>query len=552
MTIVSEDDNSWKYWLLKFGLILSLLILVVSLLKLSIIKGGYYKEIARENKIVESNIPAARAEIWDRKGRVVAKSVYQYFKLDNGSKIYQGSGDFDGYKFEGKDLAFEVKRQYPYGEAMSTVTGYVGKVNDNEIKTQKCGLLLDGSDITGRGGVEDFLDCQIRSVNGKRLIEVDALGNYIRELGREEPEIKKNINLSIDAYWQEKIYKLLGGKKAVVIISEPKTGKIISLVSSPAFDPNVFSFSQDNKKIEEYLNDRNDFPMLNRAVSARYHPGSVFKIVISTAGLESEVIEKETLVEDTGVLKVGEYSYNNWLWTKRGQTDGWLNIVTAIKRSNDIFFYKLGEMLGVDRIKEWALKFGYGNKTGVEIKGEVVGVVPDDKWKRETKGEAWYLGNTYHLAIGQGDLDVTPLQVNLMTNIIANKGKKCKMSILKDTKVECIDLRIENNTWKTVIEGMKLACKTDGTAWPLFNFKTEIACKTGTAEVGDGSNETHAWLTAFAPADDPQISITVLVERGGEGSDVAAPIVGDILKEWFNEPETLVPRYDDNKKVVYQ
>jgi len=547
-----EDENSWKYWLFKFCLILSLLILVVNLFKLSLIKGKYYREVARENKIVESSIPAARAEILDRKGRIVAKSVYQYFKIDNGNKIYQDSGDFDGYKFEGRDLAFEVKRQYFYGEAMSLVTGYVGRVNNNEIKMQKCGMTLSGDDVVGRGGVEDFLDCDIRSRNGKRLVEVDALGNYIRELGREEPEIKKNINLSIDAYWQEKIYKLLNGRKAIVIVSEPKTGKIISMVSSPAFDANVFSYDQDNQKIQEYLNNKQDFPMLNRAISARYHPGSVFKIVVSTAGLESGVIDKQTLIEDTGVLKIGEYSYSNWLWTKRGQTDGWLNIVTAIKRSNDIFFYKLGELLGVDRIKDWALKFGFGKETGIEINGEAKGVVPDDKWKRESKGEPWYLGNTYHLAIGQGDLDVTPIQVNQMTNIIANRGQKCKMSILKDTKVECNNVGIDNESWNTVVEGMKSACKTEGTAWPLFNFKTEIACKTGTAEVGDGSKDTHAWLTAFAPANDPQISITVMVERGGEGSDVAAPIVGDILKEWFNEPNTLVPRYDANKKVVYE
>ncbi len=235
-----EDENSWKYWLFKFGLLLSLLILVANLLKLSIIKGKYYREIARENKIVESVIPAARSEILDRKGRVVAKSIYQYFRLENGNKIYQDSGDFDGYKFEGKDLSFEVKRYYPYGESMSMVTGYVGRVNESEIRLQKCGVILNGNDVVGRSGVEDFLDCEIRNKNGKRLVEVDALGNYIRELGREEPEIKGSTILSIDAYWQEKIYKLLGSKKAVVIMSEPKTGKIISLVSSPAYDPNVF------------------------------------------------------------------------------------------------------------------------------------------------------------------------------------------------------------------------------------------------------------------------------------------------------------------------
>jgi penicillin-binding protein 2 len=538
-----------KYWILKFGLVLSLMILLTNVFVLDVIKGSYYKDLARANKAVESVIPAPRAQILDRKGRVVAKSVYQYFKVEDGNKIYQESGDFSGYKFEGKDLAYEVKRQYPYGESMSMITGYVGRINDNDTKENKCGIKLNNDEVMGRSGIENYMDCEIRGTNGRRLVEVDALGKYIRELGRVEPEVSKDINLSIDAYWQDKIYKLLNGKKAVVIISEPKTGKIINLVSSPAYDPNAFSYEQDNKKIKQYLDDKEGFPLMNRVIAARYHPGSVFKIVMSTAGLESGVINKDTLYEDTGIIKVGDYSYSNWLWSKSGATDGMLNIVTAIKRSNDIFFYKLGEALGLDRIKTWADKYGYGQKTGVEISGEVEGIVPSEQWKQSTKGEKWYLGDTYHLAIGQGFLDVTPLQVNQMTNIIANKGVKCKMSILKDSKVECTSLGIKNENWETIVEGMKAACKPGGTAWPLFNFKTQIACKTGTAEVGDGSNDTHAWLTAFAPADDPQISITVMVERGGEGSDIAAPIVGDILKEWFNEPNTLVPRYSE-KKVV--
>jgi len=543
-----ENFLPWKYWLLRFGLVLSLMILLTVVLKLNLIEGSYYTKAARSNKILESVIPAARADIVDRKGRVIAESVYQYFKLEEGNKIYQSSGKFDGYKFEGKDLAFEVRREYPYGESMSMITGYVGKVSDEDIKKDSCQIRLKKTDIIGRGGFEAYNDCSIRGKNGKRIVEVDALGQYVRELGREEPEIKPKISLSIDAYWQDKIYKMLEGKKAVVIMSQPDTGKIISLVSSPAFDANDFA-NQNNQKINDYLNNKDGLPLLNRAVSARYHPGSVFKIVVATAGLESKVIDKTSLIEDTGVLKVGDYSYKNWLWSKSGGTDGMVDIVKALKRSNDIFFYKLGEMLGVDRIKNWSEKYGFGARTGVEITGEVEGVVPDGDWKKKTKGENWYLGNTYHLAIGQGDLDVTPLQVNQMTNIIANQGVKCKMSLLKETKAECQSLGIRDETWATVIEGMKQACKPGGTAWPLFNFKTEIACKTGTAEVGDGSKDTHAWLTAFAPVDNPQISITVLVERGGEGSDVAAPIVGDILKEWFNEPNTVVLRKSQKTEV---
>jgi penicillin-binding protein 2 len=521
---------SWKFWILKFGLILSLIILLAVALKLTVIEGKYYRQVARENKILEMTIPATRAEIVDRKGRVVAKTTYQ------------DGGDFDGYKFEGKDLAYELGREYPYGESLSMVTGYVGKVSEMDIKNNKCGNKFFGEDLVGRGGIEDYFDCQIRGKNGKRVIEVDALGNYIRELGREEPETKNQIVLSVDAYWQDKIYKLLNGKKAAVVVSEPKTGKIIALVSSPSFDSNVF-LGQDNKKISEYLDDKDKLPLLNRVISAKYHPGSVFKIMMATAGLETGVIDENTLIEDTGVIKVGDYSYKTW----SSRRDGMVDIVKAIKRSNDIFFYKLGEMLGVDNIKKWANKFGFGKKTGVELIGEIEGIVPDDEWKRLIKGEPWYLGNTYHLSIGQGDLDVTPIQINQMTNIIANNGVKCKMSILKDSKVECEDIGINSEIINIITKGMKQACHSGGTAWPLFNFKTELACKTGTAEVGDGSNDTHAWLTAFAPADNPQISITVMLERGGEGSDEAAPIVGDILKEWFNEPNTIVPRYSEEE-----
>ncbi len=539
------EEKHWIYWLLAWGMVASLGILAVRVFKLAVIEHGYYSALARENRIYEGVIPAGRGEITDRKGRVVARSVYQYFKKNGDSKIYQGSGEFEGYKFEGKDLAYELKRQYPYAEAMGLLTGYVSMVSQADLKEEpRCEEKLNLLDVVGRSGVEGYFDCQLRGKDGKRLIEVDARGKYVRELGREEPGVGGGLQLSIDAFWQEKIYKLIEEKRAVVILSVPKTGEILAMVSSPSFDPNVFSYEPDSAKVEGYLKDNENLPLLNRAVAARYHPGSVFKIVVAMAGLESRTIDSQTLIEDTGVIKIGDYSYNNWLWTKRGATDGMVDVVKALKRSNDIFFYKLGELTGVEKIDHWARVFGFGARTGVELWGEVEGIVPNEKWKMATKGEKWYLGNTYHLAIGQGDLSVTPLQVNQMTNIVASGGVKCEMSLIKGGSKRCKNLGIDPKNLQLVIEGMEQACREGGTAWPLFNFKTKLACKTGTAEVGDGSKDTHAWLTAFAPAEDPQVSITVLVERGGEGSDEAAPIVGDILKEWLEEPNTVVPRYD--------
>jgi len=259
------------------------------------------------------------------------------------------------------------------------------------------------------------------------------------------------------------------------------------------------------------------------------------------AGLETKAIDKNTLIEDTGVIEVGEWSFRNWLWTKRGGTDGMVDLVKGIQRSNDIFFYKVGEMTGPAAIGQWARKFGYGDKSGIELPGEVGGIVPSVEWKMKTKGEGWWLGNTYHLAIGQGDLSVTPLQVAAMTSVIANDGIYCRPSLINDEDGECESLGIDVLNVDLIKEGMERACKEGGTAWTVLGFEPGLACKTGTAEVGDGSDDTHAWFTVYAPVIDPEIVVTVLLERGGEGSDVAAPIAGDILNEWF-EKENVVYR----------
>lgn len=511
-----------KYWWLRGLLIFSFSLILVNVLKLNVIKGTYYRDLAQNNRLTKIVLPAERGEIFDRKGRLVATN----------EKV----GD-------------DLKRFYPYGAAMSNITGYLGAVNEEELKSGKCGRSLRSTNMVGRAGIESVMDCQLIGKDGYRLVESDAKGREVRDLGVMESEKGRDINLSLDAYWQERVYKLVDGKKAAVVISEVGTGKILVLVSSPGYDANNFNYSYDLTTIRSYLEDSQNLPMMNRVISGKYSPGSVYKIVVATGGLEEKVIDENSTFEDTGVIKIGEYEFKNWLWSKRGGTDGMVNVVKGLQRSNDIFFYRLGEEMGVDRIYDWSIKFGLGSTSGIELPGEVAGLVPNDGWKRENMGERWYLGDTYHLSIGQGNLTVTPLQINGVTNIIASRGLKCTPSVLKDAKNECKDLKISSKTLDLVTEGMKAACKSGGTAWPLFNFKTPIACKTGTAELGDGSKETHAWLTAFAPADSPQISITVLMERGGEGSDVAAPIVGDILKEWFNESETVVPRYKDSQII---
>ncbi|MEK7165278.1 MAG: penicillin-binding transpeptidase domain-containing protein, partial [Patescibacteria group bacterium] len=332
-------------------------------------------------------------------------------------------------------------------------------------------------------------------------------------------------------------------------------------------------------------------PLFNRAVGGVYPPGSVFKIVPSIAALESKVITGETVYEDTGILRVNQFSFSNWYFSQYGKTEGFVDLRKGIARSNDIFFYRLGEATGDIGIAAWGKKLGLGEKSGIELTGEAEGIMPDRNWRKTVRNQEWYLGDTYHLAIGQGDLQVTPLQINRLTGVIAGGGVLCKPTLLKVAGLpvgaqgmspdagRCKDLGIKKETLKLITDGMERACSNDGgwgyqgTGWPLFDFtvmqeelgdakgtgirkRVPVACKTGTAEFGDPNGQTHAWFTAFAPIPesvagghgtgqapnsenipmiigDPEIVVTVFVEKGGEGSSVAGPIAKKVLEEWF-------------------
>jgi penicillin-binding protein 2 len=340
------------------------------------------------------------------------------------------------------------------------------------------------------------------------------------------------------------------------------------MVSTPSFDPQAFE-NQDNAAITHYLTDKSN-PLFGRASEGTYPPGSTFKLVVASGALEEGAITADTIIEDTGYVKAGASRFGNWAFIRSGKTEGLLNVVTALKRSNDIFFYKVGEKLGVDNIQKWADIFGYDKapKLGIEATS---GLVPSQFWKQETLKDKWYLGDTYNLSIGQGYLLVSPLQVALATVPFANNGYYCEPRILKSDEgsktdslseyrnVSCHKLPISRETLTLVQQGMKEACATGGTAWPLFDFAVtdssqpqpvsttsaavqpkkhiNLACKTGTAETNLPSGIPYAWLTIYAPAENPEIVMTVMIEEGGEGSDVAAPIVKELLKDYFERTE---------------
>jgi len=327
--------------------------------------------------------------------------------------------------------------------------------------------------------------------------------------------------------------KKVNGEGGALVISNPESGEVLVLLSFPSFDPT---------DIGKFVT-KDDKPLFNRVVAGNYPPGSVFKIVSALAGLESGKITKDTEIEDVGVFELGGVKFPNWFYLMNGGKDGVLKIDRAIARSNDIFFYRLGEQVGLAQMRKWALALGFGQKTGIDLPGESFGLVPDETWKINNLGENWFLGDTLHLAIGQGFMVTTPLQVNVMTAYVANGGKKIVPHLVSKVKSQSGELIVVDNpkgenvsassgNIDIVRKGMVEACREKGTAWPFFTVEYTVSCKTGTAEKSQGN--PHAWFTAYAPSDYPELAITVIVENGGEGSSVAAPVAREILDWYFS------------------
>jgi penicillin-binding protein 2 len=584
---------------------LSFFVLLWRLFSLTIINGHTYRMLSDTNRTKQLIKHAPRGELLDRTGKQLAYNTPYVRVLKpcdaNPTKVcITNISTSDGETLKARGLPadwfleVDYKREYALPESLFHVIGFVGQVSDTELDDDY--YMLRGytlGDVIGRSGAEAVFEEELRGKDGKEFVEVDAKGRVVRVLGQTS-EIKGNsVTLSLDKGLAKAVADAFPkGEKGAVIVAKPQTGELLALYSSPAFSSELLSRGMTPGEYEKITSDPN-LPLFNRGIGGVYPPGSTFKIVTAVGALEEKAIQKDTFIEDTGEIKIGAFTFPNWFFKQYGKTDGMVDIVKALRRSNDIFFYKIGEKLGITKLGYWAKKMGVGNLLGIELPGEARGLMPDPSWKNTAfqspddliaRNNEWYLGDTYHVSIGQGYLLTTPLQVNAWTNVIANGGKLCKPTIQKTEsgkqKAEnCNDVGIQKETIDLITKGMIGACEEGGTGYPFFGFgirkkiledgtvvattsgtltKIPVACKTGTAEFGSsppaggsGQARTHAWFTAFSPlpsealakegvsdgktiTGEPEISVTVLIEGAGEGSDKAAPVAKKILEEWFS------------------
>jgi len=451
-------------------------------------------------------------------------------------------------KYGGFEVVPSYVRNYSEG-SLCYALGYIGKVSEGEA-TDNPSLYLNGT--TGKSALEKTYDQYLQGTPGVRRAEVDATGKIIRLLSQDDPKVGATIKTSINLDLQKTAFSALAKKtdelktKGVVVILDPRDSSILALVSTPGYDNTAISRGLSKDDYQKLISDKNH-PLLNRAIAGEYPSGSSIKPFIAASALEFGIVNDALSFDTPPFIDVGGHKFPDW--KDHGVTD----IRRAIAESNNIFFFALGggygpikDGLGPDGIKKGLNKFGFGSPTGIDLDSEKDGFIPTPEWKKKTFKENWYTGNTYNMAIGQGDLLVTPLQTANATGAIANGGKLYRPHLIsKISSSEGVAIRefkgedfLEKSdifsaaNLQVVREGMRMTV-TDGSANSVFgdDFPVSVAAKTGTAQFGN-EDKTHAWFSSFAPYDNPEIVVTVLVEGGGEGYQTAAPVAKEILDWW--------------------
>lgn len=576
--------------LIKF---LLLMVIIARLYYLQVYQADRYKTLADENRISTRLLVPPRGIIFDRNGVTIASNQQNFQALIVAEQAPNVQETLDAFKkimplseAEEERIKKDLKRNrsfvpikirdnlsweevsriqlnapdlpgividegltryYPFGAGMAHILGYVSSVSDKDVKDDPL-LEVPGFKI-GKSGIEKYLEKALRGESGNLKLEVNAYGRIMKEIERVDGIPGKDVQLTIDSRLQQKAFELFGEESGAAVLLDVHTGEILAFVSAPSFDPNMMTQGLSTEDWNALLhNERN--PLTDKAISGQYSPGSTFKMIVALAALEAGVIKPETRTYCAGKMFLGNHAFH--CWKKEGH--GHLNVVEALQHSCDIFFYETAQKLGIEKIADMARRFGLGSKINIGLENEKAGLIPDKEWKLRRFGEPWQQGESLISGIGQGYILTTPLQLATMTARLVNGGYEIKPTFLKvsdgeKSKIKKIDVSPAN--LELIKEGMyAVVNKPGGTAWrSQFDYHGQrMGGKTGTTQVRritmkerrEGIKKeselpwrlrNHALFVGYAPHDNPKYAVAVLVEHGGGGSSVAAPLAGKILRE---------------------
>jgi len=594
-----ENDRKSSSFMVILGFVLLLMVVLSSqLVNLQLLKGKSSLANAEGNRVKERIIRAPRGIIYDSKGVPLVKNIPNYdlaitpsdLPLDQAKKeevirktaeIAQVSYDEIRSKItvdnehsptpilvlknldKEKSLLLESKiidlpgvhldvnpiREYLDGGLLSQTMGYVGRISAEELEKND-GYI--GTDYIGKSGLEKEYENILRGTPGVERIEVNATGVNEKTLGTTDPIPGQNIRLSIDFELQKKLaaemqVQMSKAKinNAAAVAINPQNGQVLAMVSLPTYDNNLFAKGISEVDYSKLLNNA-DKPLLSRTTAGEYPSGSTIKPFVASAALEEGNITENTTVNSTGGIKIGDFTFPDWKSGGHGVT----NVLKAIAESVNTFFYAIGggygdiKGLGPEKIKAYLDKFGFDAYTNIDLGGEAKGSIPDPDWKLRTFNEPWYLGDTYHMAIGQGDVLVTPLQMANATTVIANGGTLYQPTlvasildgngnVVEDKKPTVTRSNfLKDSTVDVVRRGMRQTV-TAGSGRLLNTLAKPVAAKTGTAQYGPNESKQHAWFITYGPTDNPTIAMSILLEGAGGGDVYAAPVANEVYKWYF-------------------
>ncbi|MDH5765841.1 MAG: penicillin-binding protein 2 [Gammaproteobacteria bacterium] len=604
-----QEQNVFRRRALVAAVVCLLLIFVlfIRLFNLQVLEHKHFNKLSENNRVRLMAIAPNRGLIYDRNGVILAENrpsyrlevtpeqvedmdwllteLGQLVELDESTlkrfrKAIKRSRPFEAiplrtalsddevarlavnrHKYAGMDISARLSRFYPQGKSAVHVMGYVGRIDEDELKIVDQTQYAGTSHI-GKTGLERFYEDELHGKVGHQSVEVNVQGRILRVLEKKQPVPGNNLILSLDTRLQSVAEKSLEDYNGAAVVMNPNNGEILALVSMPIYDPNLFVHGIALKDYQR-LQNPDTRPMYNRALYGQYPPGSTIKQFVGLAGLESKVIGHKMTIPCEGfyMLPNEERRYRDWKKTGHGHVD----LQDALAESCDVYYYELANRLGIDRIHDFMQKFGFGKPTGVDIQGEKGGLLPSREWKMRTRNKIWFPGETLIAGIGQGYVLATPMQLASATSILAMRGKGYRPRLLNEIfdpatgesrvkePVPLPEIKLNRpQNWDHVIKGMvNVVHSIRGTARSSgIGLKFKMAGKTGTAQVFGVAQDAeydedtiakklrdHALFVAFAPADKPEIAIAVIAENGGSGSSVAAPIVRKILDTWLQTKE---------------